>query len=48
MVEKRNHLSNKFDDFQVLIEDLRNLSLIPNVMAEQAKVRADQARVKGD
>ena len=28
MVEQRNHFSNKFDDFQVLIEELKNQSLM--------------------
>ena len=45
MVGQRNHFSNKFDDFQALITELKNQSLIAKVMAKQAKVRADQAKV---
>ena len=41
MVEQRNHFFNKFDDFQALIEELKNKSLIAKVLAEHAKVRAD-------
>ena len=54
MVEQRNNFSNKFDDFQALIDELKNQSLITRQcleqfevqMVKQAKVMAEQAKVK--
>ena len=54
MVEQRNHFSNKFDDFQALIKELKNQSLmaiqcferLEAQMVEQAKVRAGQAKAR--
>ena len=56
MVEQRNHFSNKFDDFQELIDELKNQSLISRQcfeqfeaqMVKQAKVIAEQAKVRAD
>ena len=56
MVEQRNHFSNKFDDFQALIDELKNQSLIARQcleqfeaqMVKQAKVMAEQAKVRAD
>ena len=56
MVEQRNNFSNKFDDFQALIDELKNQSLIARQcleqfeaqMVKQAKVMAEQAKVKAD
>ena len=54
MVEQRNHFFNKFDDFQVLIEELKNQSLMAKQhfkrleaqMVEQAQmVRVKHAKV---
>ena len=54
IVEQRNHFSNKFDDFQALIEELKSQSLIARQRFElfeaqrvkQAKVRAEQAKIR--
>ena len=54
MVEQSNHFSNKFDDFQALIEELNNQSLmviqrferLETQMVEQAKVKTDHAKTK--
>ena len=53
MVEQRNHFSNKFDDFQALIKELKNKSLMAiqrfeQLEAQMAKVRAKQDKVKVD
>ena len=56
MVEQRNHFSNKFDDFQALIDELKNQILIARQcleqfeaqMVEHAKVMAEQAKVRAD
>ena len=56
MVEQRNHFSNKFDDFQALIKEFKNQSLIARQRFErleaqrvkQAKFMAEQAKVKAD
>ena len=53
MVEQRNHFSNKFDDFQLSIEELKDQSLMATQcleqleaqMVEQAKVMVMQAKV---
>ena len=56
-MEPRNHFSNKFDDFQALIDELKNQSLIARqcleqfeaqLMVKQAKVMAEQAKVRAN
>ena len=45
-VEQRNHFSNKFNDFQVLIEELKNRSLMAKQRFEQLEAqRVEQAKV---
>ena len=53
IVEQRNHFSNKFDDFQVLKEELKNQILMATQcferleaqMVEKAKVKVKHAKV---
>ena len=54
MVEQKNNFFNKFDDFQALIEELKNKCLmaiqhfrrLEAQMVEQAKVMVDQGKVR--
>ena len=56
MVEQRINFFNKFDDFQALIEELKNKSLmaiqhfarLEAQMVEQAKVKADQGKARAE
>ena len=56
MVEQRKHFFNKFDDFQALIEELKNYNLIVvqrferhgAQLAKQAKIRADEAKARAE